>query len=116
LWLEKQLPWPKKNSEDLTLEQFEDMWANGDRLMQSIASESVRITIAKPGIDHLDFGDTAILDPGLTAESRSGKLRTIAITRKVLLAFFDTHLKGAKGRTLETLSKEYPEIRIRRYR
>lgn len=116
LWLEKQLPWPKKDLEGLTLPQFEDMWANGDRLMQSIASESIRMVIARPEIDHLDFGDTAILNAALSPQSRGGKQRTLTITRRVVLAFFDSHLKGANQPHLELLAKEYPEIRLKRYR
>ena len=115
LWLEKQLPWPKKDSPDMTIPEFEEMWANGDRILRAIPSESLRLTIAKPGIDHLDFGDTAMLNATLTPEDRSGKLRTLAIARKVILAFFDTHLKGAKGDPWAALAKEYPEVRVTRY-
>lgn len=116
LWLEKQLPWPKKDLDGLTLQQFEDMWANGDRLMQSIASNSIRMVIARLEIDHLDFGDTSILNAALSTQSRSGKQRTLTITRRAVLSFFDNHLKGAKQQGLELLLKEYPEIRLKRYR
>ena len=116
LWLEKQLPWPKNDLDGLTHQQFEEMWANGDRLMQSIASESIRMQIARPEIDHLDFGDTAILNGTLSEQARSGKERTIAITRRATLAFFDSQLKGASLVQLERLTVEYPEVRLKRYR
>ncbi len=113
LWLEKQLPWPKKDLDGLTLQQFEDMWADGDRLMQSIASESIRIVVARPEIDHLDFGDTAILNPALSGHDRAGKLRTLEIARLVTRGFFDTHLKGKKTHHLEAIVHRYPEVRVK---
>jgi len=118
LWLEKQLPWPtEKDFQDMGLShaQFDDMWANGDRLLQSIATRSTRVVIARPGIDHLDFGDTAILDAALGADDRAGKLRTLDVARLVTRYFFDAHLKGAKGENLPALAKKYPEIEVKHF-
>lgn len=115
LWLEKQLPWPKKDLDGLTLEQFADMWANGDRLMQAIASESIRIQIARPEIDHLDFGDTAILSDSINEQALRGKERTLTLTRLIVDTFFDSHLKGGDIRRLDRLATTYPEIKLKRY-
>lgn len=114
LWLEKQLPWPKKDAPDMTIPQFEEMWAAGDRILQAIPAESLRVTVARPGIGHLDFGDTAILNASLSAEERGGKLRTLDIARKVVRAFFDAHLKGLKVAPWTELAKEYPELDVKR--
>jgi len=116
LWLEKQLPWPTKDSKEQTIQQFEAMWANGDRLMASIAGHSIRVTIGKPEIDHLDFGDTAMLNSTLNGISRSSKLRTAAITRAVVLSFLDSQLKRPKRRPAQELEQQYPEIRVTRYK
>jgi predicted dienelactone hydrolase len=119
LWLEKQLPWPtEKDLQDMGLShaQFDDMWANGDRLLQSIGSMSTRVIIARSGIDHLDFGDTAILDTAPGPDARAGKLRTLEIARLVTRYFFDAHLKGTKGQNLPALANKYPEIKVEHFR
>ena len=116
LWIEKQLPWPTKDSKEQTIQQFESMWANGDRLMASIAGQSFRVAIGKPEIGHLDFGDTAMLNPTLNVISRTAKLRTAAITRAVILSFFDRHVKRLANRRVEELAQQYPEIRVTRYK
>jgi hypothetical protein len=113
LWLEKQLPEPtEKDLEDMGLSrtQFEDMWANGNRLLRSIGTTSVRVVVARPGIDHLDFGDTAVLNPALSTDVRAGKERTIQIARAVMREFFDVHLGGKRRQDLSALAKQYPEI------
>jgi predicted dienelactone hydrolase len=115
LWIEKQLPWPKKDFEGLTLQQFEDMWANGDRLMKTIASGSVRMQIARPEIDHLDFGDTGILRPSLDEPALRGKERTLTITRQAVLTFFNRYLKDDKRYDLARLKADFPEVKLVRY-
>jgi predicted dienelactone hydrolase len=116
LWIEKQVPWPKKDFEGLTLQQFDDMWANGDRLMKTIAADSVRMQIARPEIDHLDFGDSAMLNAGLDERALRGKERTLTITRKAALTFFSRHLKADKRYDLERLKTDFPEVKILRFR
>jgi predicted dienelactone hydrolase len=116
LWIEKQLPWPKKDLEGLTLQQFEDMWANGDRLMKTIASDSVRVQIARPEIDHLDFGDAGMLNAALDERALRGKERTLIITRQAVLTFFNRHLKADSRYDLERLQADSPEVKIVRFR
>lgn len=116
LWVEKQLPWPTSDTKEQTIQQFETMWASGDRLMASIAGESLRMTIAKPEIDHLDFGDTAMLNSTLMATSRAAKLRTAEITRALVLSFFDRHVKRLAKRRVEVSAQQYPEIRVTLYK
>ena len=117
LWIEKQLPWPKKDLERLTLQQFEDMWANGDRLMKTIATDSVRVQIARPEIDHLDFGDAGMLNAALDERALRGKERTLIITRQAVLTFFNRHLKAPDSRyDLERLQADFAEVKIVRFR
>jgi predicted dienelactone hydrolase len=115
LWIEKQLPWPKKGFEGLTLQQFEDMWANGDQLMKTIASDSVRMQIARPEIDHLDFGDTAMLNATFDERSLRRKERTLTITRQAVLTFFNRYLKADNRYDLERLKADFPEVNVVRF-
>jgi hypothetical protein len=115
-WLEKQLPWPKKDLDGLTLQQFEDMWANGDRLMKTIDSESVRMQVARPEIDHLDFGDTAMLNASLDERALRRKERTLTLTRRAVLTFFNRYLKADSRSDLEQLKAAFPEVKIVRFR
>jgi len=115
LWIEKQLPWPKKDLEGLTLQQFEDMWANGARLMETIPSDSVRVQIARPEIDHLDFGDTAVLNAALDEKALRGKERTLITTREAVLIFFNRHLTANSHYDLERLKADFPEVKIVRF-
>lgn len=115
LWIEKQLAWPKKDFEGLTLQQFEDMWANGDRLMNTIASGSVRMQIARPQIDHLDFSDTAMLNAALDERALRGKERTLTITRQAVLTFFNRYLKADERYDLERLKADFPEVKLVRF-
>jgi hypothetical protein len=109
LWLEKQLPWPtapQLKQMGLTRDQMADMLAEGDRLLKTIPSDAYHVAIAQPDIDHLDFSDQAMLDPKLTADVFSQKLRTLEIARTYIASFFDAYLKGTLPAFREILEKE----------
>jgi len=83
--------------------------------MKTIASGSVRMQIARPQIDHLDFGDTGILRPSLDERALRGKERTLIITRQAVLTFFNRYLKADKRYDLERLKADFPEIKLVRF-
>jgi hypothetical protein len=84
--------------------------------MKTIASDSVRVQIARPEIDHLDFGDAGMLNAALDERALRGKERTLIITRQAVLTFFNRHLKADSRYDLERLQADFPEVKIVRFR
>jgi predicted dienelactone hydrolase len=118
LWLERQYPWPlpeRLQRMKMTEEDFKKTWVKGDEIMGSIKAGATRVTIARPSIGHQDFSDASILDPNISPVERGGKLRTLAIERLVLQWFFDSTLKGKKGRDLSKLLRDYPEVETKQF-
>jgi len=102
----------------ITEEQWKDMYADGDRQMRSVQGGALRATIARIGIDHMDFSDNPFWDVSAAPAVRAGKLRTMDITRKYVLAFFDGCLRGQWSglrRLVTEAGKAYPEISARKF-
>jgi hypothetical protein len=102
----------------ITEAQWKDMYADGARQMRSVQGGGLRRTIARLGIDHIDFSDNPFWDSAVAPEVRAGKLRTLAITRTYMLAFFEGCLKGQWGalqRLVAEAGRSYPDVSARRF-
>jgi dienelactone hydrolase len=96
--------WVVKQSSSLTNEElakmelsrpvYEEFLAEGDRLMRSVRRGSATVTIARIGIDHMDFSDIPLWEASLAPDLRAGKLRTASAARRYVLAFFRGCLQG----------------------
>jgi hypothetical protein len=79
---------------------------------------SAHVTIARVGIEHLDFSDNPFWSTTTSPEVLAGKRRTIAVTRTYVRAFFDGCLKGEWGafrRPTAASAKAYPEVSSRAF-
>jgi Platelet-activating factor acetylhydrolase, isoform II len=88
------------------------------RLMPSVRGGSAHVTIARVGIEHLDFSDNPFWSTTTSPEVLAGKRRTIAVTRAYVRAFFDGCLKGEWGsfrRLTAASAKAYPEVSSRAF-
>jgi dienelactone hydrolase len=69
------------------------------------------------GAEHFNFFDQAILtEPTLWrpfgALGSGDQTRLLEVTRRYVLAFFDTYLKGSRDALLDKASADYPEVRF----
>jgi predicted dienelactone hydrolase len=121
MWIEDQFRQPTEQElrqAGLTGGQWKDILAEGDRLLQSVKGGSLRITIARVGSSHADFADNSFWDVSAAPEVRGGRLRTMAITRGYVLAFFDGCLRGRWGglrKLVNEAGKAYPDVSARRF-
>jgi dienelactone hydrolase len=121
MWIES--PYQPPTERDLqkggiTEAQWKDMYADGDRQMRSVQGGGLRITIARLGIDHMDFSDNPFWTSAAAPEVRAGKLRTMAITRDYVLAFFEGCLKGqwdGLRKLAAEAGKTYPDVTAQRF-
>jgi hypothetical protein len=118
--------WVVKQSSSLTDEElakmglpkplYEAFLIEGDRLMRSVRGGAATVTIARVGIDHMDFSDTPLWEASLAPDLRAGKLRTVSAARRYLLAFFRGCLEG-RWSELRSLvvdpGKPFPEVSTR---
>jgi|GEM_PF-1600733 len=121
LWIEDEFRQPTEQElrqQGLTKAQWKDILADGDRLLQSVQGGSLRVTIARLESGHMDFSDNPYWAPAATPAARAGKLRTLAITREYVRAFFEGCLKG-RWNGLRKLTAEagqaYPEVSARSF-
>ena len=69
------------------------------------------------GSDHMKFTDLGLfiglrpLREQMGIHGSTEPARVLVITRAVILAFFDEHLKGAYGDNVDSLRGAYPELR-----
>ncbi|HEX9546739.1 MAG TPA: hypothetical protein VF942_05340, partial [Acidimicrobiales bacterium] len=73
---------------------YEEFVTEGDRLMRSVQGGAATVTIARVGIDHMDFSDIPLWEAPLSPDLRAGKLRTLSAARHYVLAFFRGCLQG----------------------
>ena len=121
MWIEKQTP----TLNDQELEKmglpkplYQQFLAEVPRLMQSVTGGSAHVTIARFGIEHLDFSDNPFWSASTSLDVRAGKRRTIELARAYVLAFFDGCLRGRWAALLQLLSGErtpFPEATSRRF-
>jgi hypothetical protein len=71
-----------------------DMIATWHRRLGQVTGGAVRVYIDRPGLAHIDFSDEPFWDGLMTADTRPGKLETIADTRAWVRAFFDGTVRG----------------------
>jgi hypothetical protein len=62
--------------------------------MRAVQGGAMRITIARLGIEHMDFSDEPFWNVSAPPDVQTGKLRTLATAREYVRAFFDGCLKG----------------------
>ncbi|MBX9792525.1 MAG: hypothetical protein K2Y37_26790 [Pirellulales bacterium] len=102
LWIQQQLPPPPSDEQlkragrtraeyDAEVEKLLSGWR---RQLGEITEGALRVTLARQGLTHIDFSDEPFWDGNMTADSRPGKLQTIAETRAWILAFFDATVCG----------------------
>jgi hypothetical protein len=121
MWIET--PYQPPTERDLqksgiTRAQWNDMYADGDRQMRSVQGGGLRITIARLGIDHMDFSDNPFWASAAAPEVRAGKLRTMAITRDYVRAFFEGCLKGQWGglrKLVAEAGKTFPDVSAQKF-
>lgn len=119
MWVEKHTP--TLSDEELEKAQlpkalYQEFFAETARLMQSVKGGSAHITVARLGIEHLDFSDNPFWSVSATAEVRAGKRQTLAVIRAYVRAFFDGAVRGQwseiRGLVAES-GKIYPEVSSR---
>jgi len=121
MWLQKQMQRPtdrELQQMGITEAKFNELNEEGDRMVRNIGGGGLRVTIARLGIGHMDFSDNPFWDVSAAPDVRAGKLRTLAITRGYVLAFFDGCLRGQWGslrRLVTEAGKTYPELSARSF-
>jgi hypothetical protein len=121
MWIEKQTP--VLNDAELQKAQlpkalYQEFFAETTRLMQSVKGGSAHVTVARLGIEHLDFSDNPFWGVDVAPDVRAGKRQTVALTRAYVRAFFDGCLRGRwseiRGLVTEA-GKGYPEVSSRTF-
>ena len=121
MWIEKQTP--TLNDQELEKmglpkPRYQDFLAEVPLLMQSVTGGSAHITIARFGIEHLDFSDNPFWSASMSPDVRAGKRRTLEVARAYVLAFFDGCLRARWAGLQQLLSVEgtpFPEATARRF-
>jgi hypothetical protein len=119
MWIEKQTP----VLNDMELERaqlpkalYQEFFAETARQMQSVKGGSAHVTVARLGIEHLDFSDNPFWGAAVAPDVRAGKRQTVTVTRAYVRAFFDGCLRGEWGDLRGLISesgKTYPEVSSR---
>jgi hypothetical protein len=102
LWIQGPLPPPPTDEQlkrarrtraeyDTEIARIMAAW---DRKLKAVTGGALRVSIDRPGLEHIDFSDEPFWDGNMTPESRPGKLKTIADTRAWVRAFFDGTVRG----------------------
>ena len=102
LWIQQQVPPPPSDEQlkranrtraeyDAEVEKIVSGWR---RQLGEIDLGALRVNVERQGLTHIDFSDEPFWDGNLTADTRPGKLQTIAETRAWILAFFNATLRG----------------------
>jgi hypothetical protein len=121
LWIVKQSP--SLTDDELTKmglprPLYEAFLTESDRLMRSVRGGAATVTIARVGIDHMDFSDSPLWEASLAPEVRAGKVRTLSAARRYLLAFFGGCLQG-RWSDLRSLvvdpGQRLPEVSTRQF-
>jgi len=97
LWIEDQPQLPTQQQlqqAGLTESKLKDILEDGDRLLRNVSGGAMRVTIARLESSHMDFSDNPYWEVSIAPQVRVGKLRTMAITRDYVRAFFEGCLKG----------------------
>lgn len=79
---------------------------------------AMRVTITRLESGHMDFSDNPYWDVSAPPQIRVGKLRTLAITRAYVRAFFECCLKGQWGglrKLVAEAGKTYPDVVAQRF-
>jgi Platelet-activating factor acetylhydrolase, isoform II len=102
LWIQASLP-PPPTEEQLQRArrtraeydaEIQRIMAGWNRRLGAVTGGAIRVYINRPGITHIDFSDEPFWDGSMTADTRPGKLKTVADTRAWVRAFFDGVVRG----------------------
>jgi hypothetical protein len=121
LWIEDQFQQPTQQQlrqQGLNEAQWKDILEDGDRLLRNVNGGAMRVTIARLESSHMDFSDNPFWDVSAAPQVRAGKLRTMAITRDYVRAFFEGCLKGQWGglrKLADEAGKTYPDVAAQRF-
>ena len=116
MWIEKQTP--VLNDKELEQAQlpkalYLEFIAETNRLMQSVKGGAAHVTVARVGIEHLDFSDNPFWSAVTPSDVRAAKRQTLAVTRAYVRAFFDGCLRGQWSelrRLVAEADDVYPEV------
>ncbi|MCI0387168.1 MAG: hypothetical protein MOB07_00125 [Acidobacteria bacterium] len=123
LWIQASLP-PPPTEEQLQRArrtraeydaEIQRIMASWNRRLGAVAGGAMRVYIDRPGITHIDFSDEPFWDGSMTADTRPGKLKTVADTRAWVRAFFDGAVRGDWAdlkRMAGEASKSQPEMTV----
>jgi dienelactone hydrolase len=121
MWIEKQTP--VLNDKELEQAQlpkalYLEFFAETNRLMQSVKGGAAHVTVARVGIEHLDFSDNPFWSAVTPSDVRAAKRQTLAVTRAYVRAFFDGCLRGQWSelrRLIAEAGDAYPEVSSRTF-
>lgn len=123
LWIHKPLP-PPPNPQQLqragrTLAEYQQeitrILAAWDTQMKTVVGGAMRVVFDVPGIEHIDFSDEPYWDQARSAEDRAGRLKTMALARTWVRAFFDGCTRGdwsGLKRLVEQAGKAAPLVTV----
>lgn len=86
-----------------------------DTQMKTVSGGAIRVLFDGQGIEHIDFSDEPYWDHARTADERAGKVKTIAMTRAYVRAFFEGCLKGDWGslkKLVGEAGKSSPDVTV----
>jgi dienelactone hydrolase len=116
MWIEKHTP----VLNDTELEQaqlpkalYQEFFAETNRLMQSVKGGSAHVSVARLGIEHLDFSDNPFWTAVTPPDVRAAKRQTLVVTRAYVHAFFDGCLRGQWNEFRRLVAEPraaYPEV------
>lgn len=120
LWLQKPLPPPPPDEQlqrrgrtraefDAEVERIMNKWKSQ---LSAIEGGALRVTLNRPGIDHIDFSDEPYWDGTMTESNRQGRLRTIAEARAWVRAFFEGTIRGEWRNLKRLVAAESPEVTV----
>jgi hypothetical protein len=74
--------------------------------------------MTRVGINHMDFSDQPFRDVTAAPEVRAGKLRTLTLTRRYVVSFFDGCIQDRWDALRKLVSEAgivFPEVDVRRF-
>lgn len=123
LWIQKSLPSPPSEEQlkrvmktradyDAKVKEILTSWRKG---LKSVSGGALWVTIARPGVEHIDFSDEPFWDGVTTPKSRLEKVKTIEQTRVWLRAFFEGAILGKWSDLKKLVGDPGPETTVEEF-